>query len=252
MSHRLLEGVNSYTEYLQKPRQPIKLVDGTRFSLNSIKSVLSEAGRIGINSDMWNAESLFDGGNKDLQNMMGVLLGVPELRGNLEAVTGGQGPNGDKLALIIKDWVNGCSVTDIAQEHFMKDGQDKINALTKCVQNLFGRLVQTAAWGLGALLSITGSGMEEDEMEKLGNLPSCVYYGVNDDNAIVLRLLGVPRTAAVNLADSMDDDIFEEPLGGVRKHLSSMDEMSWQRALGQNEGKTYREVWRVLEGLNMG
>ena len=134
----------------------------------------------------------------------------------------------------------------------MTDGHDEINALTRCGQNLFGRLIQTAAWGLGALISITGSEMEEDEMEKIVNLPSCVYYGVNDDNAIALRLLGVPRTAAVSLADSMDDDIFEEPLPGVRKRLSGMDEMSWQRALGRKEGKTYREVWRVLEGLNTG
>lgn len=248
----LLEGVHSYTEYLQEPGQPIKLVDSTGFSLNSIKKVLGAASSEGINRDTWNAESLFDGGNGDLQNMMGVLLGVPELRENLEAVTGGRSPDGNKLARIVKDWVNGCSVTDIARSYFMKKEGDEINALTRCGQNLFGRLIQTAAWGLGALISITGSEMEEDEMEKIVNLPSCVYYGVNDDNAIALRLLGVPRTAAVSLADSIDDDIFEEPLPGVRKHLSGMDEMSWQRALGQNEGKTYREVWRVLEGLNTG
>ena len=248
----LLEGVYSYTEYLQEPGQPIKLVDSTGFSLNSIKKVLGAASREGINRDTWNAESLFDGGNGDLQNMMGVLLDVPELRENLEAVTGGEVPDGSKLARIVKDWVNGCSVTDIARSYFMKEEGDEIKALTKCGQNLFGKLIQTAAWGLGALLSITGSEMDEDEMQKLGNLPSCVYYGVNDDNAIALRLLGVPRSAAVKLAGSIGDDIFEQPLPSVRNHLHEMDETSWQQALGKHKGKTYREVWRVLEGLNTG
>lgn len=30
----------------------------------------------------------------------------------------------------------------------------------------------------------------------------------------------------------------------------SMDESSWQQALGQREGDVYRKVWRVLEGLD--
>ena len=50
--------------------------------------------------------------------MMGVLLRVPELRENLKAVTGGHVPDGDKLALIVKDWVNGAPVPDIAARYF--------------------------------------------------------------------------------------------------------------------------------------
>jgi len=39
--------------------------------------------------------------------MMGVLLEVPELRKQLKEVTGGTRPNGDTLASIICDWVQG-------------------------------------------------------------------------------------------------------------------------------------------------
>ena len=150
-------------------------------------------------------------------------------------------PDGDKLALIVKDWVNGVPVPDIANCYFMGD-------MTACGQNLFGKLTQTAAWGLGALLSITGSALSDEQFRALSNLPSCVYYGVNDDAAIALRLLGVPRVAATKLAGTMDDPL-GQPLATMRTRLREMDEAGWREALGQREGGVYQKVWRVLEGL---
>ncbi len=249
LANKLLDGVRTYTHYLQEPSQPLKLVDSTGFSLQSIKTVLFEANQEDIGQNAWDAESLFSQGNQDLRAMMGVLLKVPELRENLEAVTGGDQPDGDKLALIIKDWVNGASVPDIANSHFMENGSDEVKAITKCGQNLFGRLTQSTAWGLGALLSITGSEIPEDQMPTLSNLPSRVYYGVNDDDAIALRLLGVPRAAATKLAISMDD-LLGVPLTRVRSKLRDMDKANWHHALGEKEGEIYRRVWRVLEGLD--
>ena len=41
LAKRLLDGVHAYTQYLQEPGQPIKLVDSTGFSLQSIKTVLA-------------------------------------------------------------------------------------------------------------------------------------------------------------------------------------------------------------------
>ncbi len=247
-ANRLLVGIRSYTDYLQEPGQPLKLVDSTGFSLQSIKAVLSAAGKEGIDKNIWNSETLFSSGGSELQKMMGVLLRVPELRENLEAVTGGNGANGDKLALIVKDWVNGEPISEIASKHFMvKD--DMTDAITKCGKNLFGRLAQTASWGLGALLSITGGGLSEKEFSALRNLPSQIYYGVNDDGAIALRLLGVPRTAAVPLANSMGD-LGNQSLSNVRNHLKSMDVKKWVEALGESNGIVYHNIWRVLEGMD--
>ena len=249
LANRLLNGVRSYTEYLQEPDQPIKLVDSTGFSLESIKTVMNKVEQAGIKRDTWNADSLFSQEDQNLQAMMGVLLQVPELRKNLNVVTGKELLNEDKLALIIKDWVNGASVKDISERYFMVKNGDVTQAMTKCGQNLFGKLTQTTAWGLGALLSITESDMPEDQMHSLNNLPSRVYYGVNDDAAIALRLLGIPRSAATRLADSMGD-VLDEPLSNVRSRLRNMDEANWWQALGEREGEIYRKVWRMLEGLD--
>ncbi len=248
LANRLLDGVHGYAGYLREPNQPIKLVDSTGFSLQSIKTVLKAAGEEGIGPARWNAESLFKRESQDLHAMMGVLLRVPELRDNLKAVTGGKLPDGNKLALIVKDWVNGASVPEIASRYFTGEGDDDMRAITKCGQNLYGRLTQTAAWGLGALLSITGSKLSEEEMRTLRNLPSRVFYGVNSDAAVALRLLGVPRTAAPQLAGAMGD-VIAQPLSSVRQRLREMDDTSWRRALGEQGGGIYRSIWRVLEGL---
>lgn len=252
-----LDGVRSYAEYIQRPGQPITLVDSTGFSLGSVNTVLKASRRHDLGANAWNAESLFSPGNQDLQNMMGILLRVPELRENLEDVTGGTGPDGDKLSLIVKDWVNGIPIASIARNHFMEGGDDPTmpvttQAMTKCAQKLFGKLIQTTSWGLGALLSITGSRLTEEEKRAFNNLPSRVYYGVNDDNAIALRLLGVSRSAAVKLADSMGDILIpDQPLTKVRGYLRDMDKLAWQRVLGDQEGEVYRGVWRVREGLSI-
>lgn len=247
-ANRLLNSIRTYADYLSQPRQPLKLVDSTGFSLQSIKTAMIAASKEGIGKDAWNAKSLFDRESDTLKRMMGVLLKVPELRDNLGEVTGKDGPNGEKLALIIKDWVSGFSLPDIAQRHFSKEGRDATDALTTCGQNLFGKLTQTAAWGLGALLSITGGDIPEDERQLLNNLASRVYYGVADENAIALRLLGIPRMAAEPLATQMRNS-GHRSLSEVRDALRSSDADFWTRALGSDKGQIYRRVWRVLEGL---
>jgi len=246
---RLLNSIRAYAAYLSEPNQPLKLVDSTGFSLQSIKSAMITADQEGIGKDDWNTQALFGSESDTLKRMMGVLLRVPELRQNLEEVTGASGPNGDKLALILKDWVGGSTLPDIAQRHFSKNGRDATDALTACGQNLFGKLTQTAAWGLGALLSITGGDIPEEERQLLNNLASRVYYGVSDESAIALRLLGIPRMAAEPLASQMRAS-GHLPLADVRNALRGSDVAFWTGALGAEKGRIYRKVWRVLEGLD--
>ena len=247
LADRLLRSIRTYTEYIQRPGQPIALVDSTGFSLESINRILYQAGQEGITAQSWKSNLLFHKDDDTLQKMMGVLLNVPELRENLKAVKGDSTTNGDQVALIVKDWVNGDSVCEIARKHFMDRG-DEMTAMTACGKNLYGSLANTVAWGLGALLSVTVHDLEDDDFQSLRNLPSYVYYGVNNEQAIALRLLGVSRTAANKLANSLGD-VLQEPITNIRNHLREMDTQCWQAALGKQQGATYREVWRVMERL---
>nr|WP_019364586.1 DEAD/DEAH box helicase [Pseudomonas luteola] len=245
IARRLLDGVRSYIDYIASPSQPLKLVDSTGFSLQSIRTVMNNRGNLG--PDSWNRERLFRDGDHTLQAMMGVLLRVPELRENLNSVLGGMAPDGDKLALILKDWVNGEELTSIAERHFTQDGTDKVTALTKCGQNLFGKLTHTSSWGLSALLAITTSELDDEERSRLANLPSQVFYGVPTDEAVSLRLLGVPRRAAPRLAQVLEIKA-DHSLSSIRQRLEALSEQEWNVALG-SVGSTYRKAWRIMDGV---
>jgi hypothetical protein len=246
VAQNLLSGINTYSDYLQQSGQPLKLVDSTGFSLQSVNTILTNRGNIDEHS--WDSESLYATDDSTLQDMMGILLRVPELRENLKIVTGGNNADGNKLALILKDWVGGASIADIAHSYFKSEGVSDVEAITKCGQNLFGKLTQTASWGLGALLAITGTNLDEDNLKRLSNLPARAFYGVNSDEAIIFRLLGVPRSAASSIAHQLNQHI-TEPISTLRNRLTNLSDSEWNQAMGE-KGKTYRKVWRIIEGLD--
>jgi hypothetical protein len=245
IAQRLLAGVGAYIEDMSRPNQPLKLVDSTGFSLQSIRTVMAHRGNIG--ADSWNEDRLFRSGDSTLQGMMGVLLRVPELRDNLSAVLGGKVPDGNKLALILKDWVQGVEIAEMAERHFLKPGESRVAAMTRCGQNLFGNLAHTTSWGLNALLAITTAGMDDDARSHLANLPSQVYYGVSTDEAVSLRLLGVPRRAAARLAQPLNIKLGDS-LPTIRQKLEAFPQTAWEEALGA-EGGIYRKVWRIVDGV---
>ena len=163
------------------------------------------------------------------------------------------------LARIICDWVQGRPLTEMATEYFSKksgDGEestgdgDPVAAMTRCCRSVFGRLTQTASWGLAALQSLTiGDAfdtMSAEDQRVLRNLPARVYYGVNSDEAVALRLLGVPRTAAAPLAKTLGVGA-SEPLNDVRAKLRAAKVKTWSTALG-DRGESYHRVWSIIEG----
>jgi hypothetical protein len=88
--------------------------------------------------------------------------------------------------------------------------------------------------------------LSADDQLALRNLPARVYYGVNTDEAVALRLLGVPRAAAMPLARHLNVQA-NEPLHEVRFKIRDADVNAWTRALG-NRGTSYHRVWSIIEG----
>ncbi len=254
---QLVQGVFNYAERLQG--QPLKLVDATGFSWETVAGTLARLSEERVSSDVWSPD-LFSRKRRDLQRLMGILLEVPELRDSLAEVTGGTRPDGDLLARIVSDWVQGRPLPEMAADYFAKsrtgdnDGvgseRDPVTSLTKCCQSVFGRLTQTASWGLAALQSLTVGDridlLSSEEQLTMRNLPARVYYGVNSDEAVTMRLVGVPRYAAPDLAKSMgitrSDKVHE-----VRAKLRSTGVELWRQALGPR-GDSYHRVWSMLEG----
>lgn len=252
-ARRLLASVQTYGERLAG--KPLQLVDSTGFSLETVSNTLVRLNKERITEDIWNPDHLFSHGHhRPLQKLMGVLLEVPELRENLEAATGGHGPNGDLLARMIIDWVNGTTLPDMAKEYFSpnKNGKktDPTEAMGNCCRNLYGKLGQTASWGLAALQAMTfGDDFEnrsEAEQQALRNLPAKVFYGVGTDASVALRLLGVPRGAAPELAQCLNSIHTPPTIGIARDALHQGGSELWTQALG-DRGADYHRIWEILE-----
>ncbi|QVW35182.1 DEAD/DEAH box helicase [Geobacter sulfurreducens] len=254
LANRLVASVQSYGERIHG--KSLKLVDTTGFSWESVSITLSKLASERINEEIWDASRLFGRDNSNLRKLMGILLSVPELRENLEAATGGRGADGDRLACMVRDWVNGANLPDMAQAYFATkpsgETVEPIRALTDCCKNVFGKLTQTASWGLSALQAMTFGDdfdqLNEADQQTLRNLPARVFYGVNTDEAIALRLLGVPRGAAQPLAQSLGA-ARGVPLPQLRAQLAQADAGVWTQALGSS-GQDYFRIWKVLEGVN--
>lgn len=251
----LVKGVQRYAERLKG--KPLALVDATGFSWESVGNTLARLEEEKLPDDVWTTE-LFSSNRGYLRKMMGLLLQIPELRESLKEVTGGSDKDGSRLTCIVCDWVQGRSLADMAVEYFSRSykssGKEHIksptDAMTQCCQTVFGRLTQTASWGLAALQSLTMQSRFDElpDVEKrvIRNLPAKVYYGVNTDNAVTLRLLGIPRSAAQCLANELGIN-FGSPLHRVRNQLHQKEVGDWVKAMGES-GTAYHRVWSILEG----
>jgi hypothetical protein len=247
-ANALVNAVQRYAAILRG--KPLALVDSTGFSWESVSRALAGVREENFSPDMWVGDRLFSDGNSDLARAFGVLFKVPEIRSELSEAIPGRGTDGDLLARIVKDWVHGASIPDIAAAYFPNE-KDKTDSITNACRSVYGSLIQTASWGLSALQSLTiGSAIDElntVEQRTVRNLPSRIYYGVNSDAAIDLRLLGVPRKAAQPLADAMAHEEAAHGITNVRTRLVNLDGAGWQAALGPI-GHTYRRAWRIIEG----
>ena len=242
----LVQSVQTYTSQLSG--KPISLVDSTGFSWESVNATLARMSDCGIGDQLFD-EELFTERSVALSDAIGVLLQVPELREQLVEHLDSTEFKSDFLSRVIKDWVTGMPLGDLAGNYFAKtsDGnqRDHIQALTRCCQRLFGSILPTVSWGLSALqaLAMTRQTDKETTDRSPQDVPSYVYYGVNTREAVAFRLFGVPRTAALALARTRGKDHKTEEL---RQFLASSSPRDWTDALG-DIGRSYYDAWRLTE-----
>lgn len=183
---------------------------------------------------------------------MGVMLRIPEL-GHLTEISS-SGVHHSMLAGLTTDWVNGKSLKDLAQEYFR--GTDA-NALTKCCDAIYGKLVNNATWGLASLqkLGVDFDRLSEAERRGLNVLPAMIYYGVNTEEAVLMRMNGVPRSLA-KLAGAeynrQKGSTSEMTPQDALAWLSNLDASTWGTMLPGDypmTGADCQAVWQKLSGV---
>ena len=244
-ANALVRSVRAYTSQLSG--KPISLVDSTGFSWESVSATLSRMADYGVGDQILDDE-LFAKRSVALSNAIGVLLQVPELREQLRDRLDAAESRGDFLSRVVKDWVGGMRLGDLADRYFTtaSDGnrRDQTDALTRCCQRLFGAILPTVSWGLSALQALAMAGRSDEEIPTHSrDIPSYVYYGVDTREAVAFRLFGVPRTAALALARTFGEGRETEEL---RRFLATSSPDDWNHALGKI-GQSYYDAWRLVE-----
>ena len=249
----LKNAVRQYVIKLSGKAHIINLADQTGFSPESIERTIYRIQKLGLEQSDWYSSRLFNNETGTLRKLIGVMLSVPEVKKSLEVSIPGETITYSKLSHLIVDWVSGKEFTEIAREIW---GSDDPTATSNCVKAIYQKVVNGATWGLAAFLNMPTSGIDfsqltEDEMRRLKNIPAMVYYGVNTEEGIVMRINNVPRSIANKLGEIYKTETGEISPKSAYEWLKTKPSSVWNESVPPNKnisGNDYKRIWEKLSG----
>jgi len=255
MRRAFIDGVNKYSRQLEGKQDLVRLSDTTGFCVETISDALRNFKTVDLESLQWKKDSLFGNDSSNLAKLMGLMLKTPEVNSQLQGIIGsGPSISHDKLSKIIHDWVNGKDIPSISEAYF--GGKDTDN-IQSCVSAIYKNLTLYATWGFAAFQKIPGIGPEitsnlnEEEKRENMSLPSMIYYGVNTQEAVILRRINVPRTIAVGLGEhvrkELGDNIYQMGSSDISRYLDDLDDEKWNSAARRESplsGAGYKSIWK--------
>ena len=209
----------------------------------------------------WGGEGLFEPRSGRLKGLIGAALDSIPGAGCMAAHLPGGGAGGgggasSAIAGIAADWVGGRAMPDIARARF---GGDGLGPVTACVRSIHGGIARYAAWGLAAMQSICALGRGDKGGGGIArparNLPAMLHYGVDTDEAVLMRMNSVPRCVAGKIGTAYADHLGGRGLyeagcdgAGVAKWLEALPDSMWEPESGGLAGSDCKAVWRELAG----
>ena len=256
----LLDAAHSYARRLaEMPPGVAELADSTGFSPEGVNAAIAGIRNLEdkLTPSDWAPESLFGDGGK-MASLFGVMLNVPQLREQLEAI-GGQGFDRTRISDITRDWVNGKSIDAIAREYFHQEKDaNGTAALTDACRAIYRAIVNNGTWGVSALSQVSGldlDALSETERRRINALPAMIYHGVRTEDAVLMRMNSAPRSAAESLGaiyrNVTGEDEARYSVGRAREFLRSLTADGWDRARPSEaalSGSGYKRIWEILSG----
>jgi helicase len=249
-AERLVRLTRRYVEHLQgRSLGYLALADGTGFSLSSVDFLYAlqrqehpEFGDV----NFWSTGNLFGENLDSLSSVVSVLGQIPELSLGREDV----GPfNPQRVAGIIRDWVEGKTVSEIADSWFAHV-DDLTRRRREAGHYLYSQLVGQVPWGVGAIQRLVfGAG---DPAAEATHVPSLIYYGVPSRDAVSLRMVGVPRVAAKGLGEVLQAESELNSYEDLRSWVRQRRIEDWEAAMPSGSslsGEDCRSIWTTLTGV---
>ena len=254
----LLDSVKKYAAE-QLTKGWAELSDSTGFSPETIKSITRDVRGTQLKRSDWTVNSMFSSDPNSLRKLVGIMLRTPEIQRHLREIkVKGTRIGHYSLAKLISDWVLGKDIPEISRTYF---GGDDCSNISDCVSAIYGPLVMSATWGLSAFQRLSHDeigyeGLTDEEKKQLANLPAMVYYGVNTDEAVLLRKANVPRTISKRLGEALlahagSEGLYQKTSSDISSWLNALPETAWHRAVPANKeitGSDYKKIWQMLSG----
>jgi replicative superfamily II helicase len=231
--------------------------DSTGFSTVTVRQMIGRLSQFQFSPGDWKKEQLFSENNLTMKNLVGIMLNTYEIKKSLEDIKiGNRVLDQSSISRLIIYWVNGDTISDIAEKLIPSEDSNKnIREITKA---LYKVITNSTSWGISALQKMPTSGVDwvqlsESDKKKVLNIPAYIYYGVNTDEAVLMRKANVPRTIAGKLGlkykEEFGEDILNHNAENVQKWLSSKTERDIQNVIPANSpltAKEYLEIWKRL------
>ena len=249
----LLDAVKEYAENLDAREESLlDLSDMTGLSVHSVEKAMGTLRGLGAEGGQW-AESVMSGKSPVLSKLMDIVFkDIPETQDDIPDIKGGSTLTGEQIGVLVEEWMGGTKLYEISNKVF---GKHDATSLSHCVRILHAKVAHSASWGFAALHKIQqGAGGVPADRQQL-NLPARVYYGVNTDAAVLMRLNDVPRVVSTEMGRMYENDA--DPLqatpGGAREWIAGLPEDEWERAApagGHLSGAEYQKIWKRLAGVD--
>jgi hypothetical protein len=241
---QLIRLANEYVRNLMEKRGLegyASIADGTGFSSPSVDYIWS-GWRGKTRSSDWQTDRIFPHDVRDgdtLAEVMRTLGAIPEVRlGTHETGTF----NPVRVARITSMWVNGESLSDIAQREYHGD-------ILECTKHVYSAITNLVPWGMQAIQRVSFAGDSKIEWADMDLIPAMVLHGVKTKEAIALRMLNVPRFVAEKMANTVRSEGVS--LGNLDQWVVETDNRIWQDSLPADAkitGSECKRLWEVIEG----
>lgn len=222
--------------------QPLlSIADVTGLSLPSVGWLSAQSPGAFRDPDFWHPGNLFGSDLAPLTSVIDVIANIPEMSLGFTDQTGGL--NTRRVAGVLRDWVHGKSLPEIAAAWF----PDAQGDLSKAGRYLFRELSGQLPWGIGALQMLQLSGQDDPRADLARHVPAMSFYGVDTIEALPMRMIGIPRAAAREFGDGAPAFAsFQEARAWVATQpASKWDEVSRSKGF---EATTLKTVWEAVGG----
>lgn len=236
-----------------------ELADSTGFSPEGVNAAMAGIRNLEakLTPSDWAPESLFGDGGR-MASLFGVMLNVPQLKDQLEAI-GGKGFDRTRISDITRDWVNGKGLDEIAEKYFHHDNDEGgTAALSDACRAIYRAIVNNGTWGISALSQVSGldlDSLSETERRRINTLPAMIYHGVRSEDAVLMRMNSAPRSASEALGviyrDMTGEGQDRFSVSNAREFLKTLNSHGWDRARPTDaalSGAGYKRIWEVLSG----